>query len=112
MKRSSALTAVAALLACGGNVGDQGPTFSTARVVSQETENGATPMFLATPRGDRVVAWVSAPGGGSDGSLHVSVTPSGATEPVLVSPDIRIDEDILDPQHAVAALLARIAATP
>ena len=38
--------------------------------------------------------------------------PSGATEPVLVSPDIRIDEDILDPQHAVAALLARIAATP
>ncbi|HEX6106859.1 MAG TPA: sialidase family protein [Gemmatimonadales bacterium] len=56
--------------------------FSPARVVSQETENGATPMFLATPRGDRVVAWVSAPGGGADGSLHLSVTPAGAEAPL------------------------------
>jgi hypothetical protein len=56
--------------------------FTPARVVSQETENGATPMFLATPRGDRVVAWVSAPGGGADGSLHLSVTLAGAMEPL------------------------------
>ena len=65
------------LAACGG-LGAESPTrFTPARVVSQETENGATPMFLATPGGGRVVAWVSAPGGGSDGSLHVSVTPAG-----------------------------------
>jgi hypothetical protein len=39
-------------------------------------------MFLATPGGGRVVAWVSAPGGGSDGSLHLSVTPRGASAPL------------------------------
>jgi hypothetical protein len=82
MIRTRALVIAATLVACGGGGADDTPTFSAARVVSQETENGATPMFLATSRGDRVVAWVSAPGGGSDGSLHVSVTPSGATEPL------------------------------
>jgi hypothetical protein len=83
MIRTTALLAGVALVAGCANTGlDRTPAFSAARVVSQETENGATPMFLATSRGDRVVAWVSAPGGGSDGSLHVSVTPSGATEPL------------------------------
>jgi hypothetical protein len=71
---------VAALVAaCGGLGAENSARFTPARVISQETENGATPMFLATPGGSRVVAWVSAPAGGSDGSLHVSVTPAGAT---------------------------------
>jgi hypothetical protein len=71
--------AVALLAACGG-VGAESPgRFTPARVISRETENGATPMFLALPDGGRVVAWVSAPGGGPDGSLHLSVTPAGAT---------------------------------
>lgn len=75
------MPAAAALVAACGGLGAESPSrFTPARVVSQETENGATPMFLATPGGDRVVAWVSAPGGGSDGSLHVSVTPAGAEE--------------------------------
>ncbi len=79
--------AAAALLAtaasgCGANGTDPEPAFTPARVVSQETENGATPMFLTTPAGDRVVAWVSAPGGGPDGSLHLSVTPHGAGAPL------------------------------
>lgn len=52
--------------------------FTPAQVVSQATENGATPMFLATPAGDRVVAWVSAAGGGSDGVANFAVTPAGA----------------------------------
>lgn len=39
-------------------------------------------MFLGTPAGARVVAWVSAQGGGSDGTLNVSVTPAGAEEPL------------------------------
>jgi len=69
----------AALVAACGGLGAESPTrFTPARVISQETENGATPMFLATPGGGRVVAWVSAPGGGSDGSLHLSVTPARA----------------------------------
>jgi hypothetical protein len=69
----------AALVAACGGLGAESPTrFTPARVISQDTENGATPMFAALPGGGRVVAWVSAPGGGSDGSLHVSVTPAGA----------------------------------
>jgi len=80
--RCSYLLALAALAAaCGGGTQDQ-PAFTPARVVSQETENGATPMFLATSGGDRVVAWVSAPGGGADGSLHLSITPAGADAPL------------------------------
>jgi hypothetical protein len=81
MHRSHGLIPVAAALAaaCGGLGAESRPVFSPARVISQETENGATPMFLSTPDGGRVVAWVSAVGGGSDGSLHVSVTPAGAT---------------------------------
>ncbi len=83
MTRATLLFASAAVVvACGGDTPAGTPEFSPARVVSQETENGATPMFLATSQGDRVVAWVSAPGGGSDGSLHISVTPSGAAEPL------------------------------
>ena len=39
-------------------------------------------MFLSTPAGARVIAWVSAPGGGSEGHLNVSVTPPGAAGPL------------------------------
>ena len=80
MMRNYRLVPFAAVLvaACGG-LGAESPTrFTPARVISQDTENGATPMFVALPGGGRVVAWVSAPGGGSDGSLHLSVTPAGA----------------------------------
>lgn len=59
--------------------------FSPAVVASRATENGATPMFASTPAGDRVVAWVSAPGGGEQGVLHVAVTPAGAAEPAVVA---------------------------
>ena len=76
------IVGAALVMGCANTGMDRTPKFSAARVVSQETENGATPMFLATSRGDRVVAWVSAPGGGSDGSLHISVTPSGAGAPL------------------------------
>ncbi len=77
---------VALLLgACGGLGAESADRFTAARVISQETENGATPMFVAMPDGGSVVAWVSAPDGGSDGSLHVSVTPPGASEPLPAS---------------------------
>jgi hypothetical protein len=68
MHRSHCLVPVAAVLvvACGGLGAESRPAFSPARVISQETENGATPMFLSMPDGSRVVAWVSAAGGGSD----------------------------------------------
>jgi len=80
MTRLAVLLGAGALLAgCRG--GEPRLEFTPARVVSQDTENGATPMFLATPRGERVVGWISAPDGGADGSLHLSVTPAGAAGP-------------------------------
>lgn len=84
MRRSYWTMSTASLLlaACGGLGAESPARFTPARVVSQETENGATPMFLAIPGGGRMVAWVSAPGGGADGSLHLSVTPSGTTGPL------------------------------
>jgi hypothetical protein len=72
-------SAVAALLVAACGPADDGGAgrFTPARLVSAETENGATPMFLVTPAGQQVLAWVSAPGGGEDGRLHVVVTPPG-----------------------------------
>jgi hypothetical protein len=110
MTRIHRLTPAAAVLvaACGG-VGAENPTrFTAARVISQETENGATPMFLATPDGGRVVAWVSAPGGGSDGSLHVSVTPAGAQ---VALPTVTV-RDPLGPIEAHGEAPPRLATDP
>ncbi len=66
-----------AVAACTPADGGGAGRFTPARLVSAETENGATPMFLVTPAGQQVLAWVSAPGGGEDGRLHVIVTPPG-----------------------------------
>ena len=94
MKRWNRLTPAVAVLvaaittagvvagACVGLDAESRTRFGAVRVVSQETENGATPMFLGLPGGGRAVAWVSAPDGGSDGSLHLSVTPRGAAAPL------------------------------
>lgn len=73
-----AVTLVGAACA-GGGTPAASAAFTEARVASQETENGATPMFIVAPGGARVLAWVSAPGGGADGRLHLAVTPPGAT---------------------------------
>jgi hypothetical protein len=75
------LLALTATAACGGEP-RQDLVFSPTTVVSRETANGATPMFLVTPAGDRVLAWVAAEGGGDDGRLFVSVTPQGAAAPL------------------------------
>ena len=65
-------TAVTLVAACGAEPKQGAGDFTPARVVSHETENGATPMFLTTPSGTRVVAWVSARGGGPEiGRAHV-----------------------------------------
>jgi hypothetical protein len=74
--------ALALLTGCACRPADSAGEFTPARVVSHETENGATPMFLSMPSGARIVAWVSASGGGSDGKLNVSVTRGGASRPL------------------------------
>ena len=68
--RVAALSGAAALLsfACGGPRLKFGPEQSL-----NTTPGGAAPMFVVSPRGAEAAAWVSAPGGGSDGSLYISV---------------------------------------
>ena len=47
-------------------------TLSEPETVSASTTVGAAPMFALSPSSKRAVAWVSAPGGGTDGRLYVS----------------------------------------
>ena len=47
-------------------------TFDSARVISGATTVGAAPMFAVDGKGQKVVAWISAPNGGQDGRLYVS----------------------------------------
>jgi hypothetical protein len=68
--------------ACGGESAPVGSApFTPIEVASRDTENGATPMFLVTATGARVLAWVTAPGGGTEGRLRVAVTPAAGAAP-------------------------------
>ena len=51
-----------------------GPAVELAEptTVSAPTAVGAAPMFVVGPDGRRTAAWISAPGGGTDGRLYVS----------------------------------------
>ncbi len=53
----------------------RGPAVSLSdpRVVSAPTTVGAAPMFAVAPDGRETIAWVSAPNGGTDGRLYVSL---------------------------------------
>lgn len=76
------LAALSVLFVAGCSEGTDAPLdFGRARIVSAETDNGATPMLFTRRNGDRILAWVSAEAGGSDGELHFSVTRSGRAGP-------------------------------
>lgn len=48
--------------------------------VSAPTAVGAAPMFVVAPDGRRTAAWISAPGGGTDGRLYVSTDGAAPVE--------------------------------
>lgn len=48
--------------------------------LSAPTSVGTAPMFAVSPAGAQAVAWVSAPNGGTDGRLYVSVAAAPPTE--------------------------------
>jgi hypothetical protein len=65
---------VAATLSVACTVRDSDTVaFGEEFAVSAHTEVGAAPMFSVAPDGREVVAWISAPEGGSDGRLYLSV---------------------------------------
>lgn len=82
---SFASTGVAAILVVAVALGrmNRGPVarFTAAETVSRATDVGTAPMFAVSPAGAEAVAWVSAPGGGTDGRLYVSV---GGAAPVEI----------------------------
>ena len=84
--RALATCAVAATFACAPAESDMTDSvaFSEEVAVSAETEVGAAPMFSVAPDGREVVAWVSAPHGGTDGRLYLSVDGGDPVE--LVDP--------------------------
>jgi hypothetical protein len=76
VRRGSATLAMLVSVACRPDA----PEFGPPEVVSAPTNVGAAPMFALSPRGARVLAWVSAPEGGSDGRLYASVDGGLPTE--------------------------------
>lgn len=75
--RSAAL--LGAAMACA--VGDAAPvSFGGQQTLSGSTTVGTTPMFAVSPSGAQALAWVSAPNGGSDGQLYVSIDGAPPTE--------------------------------
>ncbi len=51
--------------------------FASEAPLSAVTEVGAAPVLALAATGERATAWVSAPGGGTEGRLYVSVATSG-----------------------------------
>jgi hypothetical protein len=73
-------------LACAPGEADESHAvaFGDEVQISARTEVGAAPMFSVAPNGSEAVAWVSAPDGGTDGRLYVSV--DGADPVELTDP--------------------------
>lgn len=71
-----ALAAITMIAACGSPATPVGEP----RAASASTAVGTAPMFAISAAGAEAVAWVSAPGGGTDGRLFVSVGDAAPTE--------------------------------
>jgi hypothetical protein len=72
-----ALLGAAGVTACARS---SGVSLGDASAVSAPTSVGAAPMFAISPAGRRAAAWVSAPGGGTDGRLYISVNGGAPAE--------------------------------
>src|SRR5205809_764828 len=79
LKYPAAVLFGAALLGCAAT--NSSPLKLTdAAALSAPTAVGTAPMFAVSATGKQAVAWVSAPNGGSDGRLYVSVAGAAPTE--------------------------------
>ncbi|WP_337171043.1 redoxin domain-containing protein [Gemmatimonas aurantiaca] len=93
LRRLSFTLIPAAMLAAGACSGDRSANdtdakattiaFDSAHTLSAVTQVGAAPILALAPDGRHATAWVSAPGGGTDGRLHVLVARDGDTTQVL-----------------------------
>jgi hypothetical protein len=74
---AATVAAIALLAGCNGHEQIQ---LSEPQTVSAATSVGAAPMFAVSASGKQAMAWISAPEGGSDGRLYVSVGGSAPSE--------------------------------
>jgi hypothetical protein len=58
----------------------QAPEFKPAEELSVAGDVGTAPMFAVSPNGTEAAAWVSAPNGGTDGRLYISVNDAAPVE--------------------------------
>lgn len=75
---SLCLTATIGLAGCARDKGSV--ELADPVALSSPTTVGTAPMFAVSQKGTQAVAWVSAPSGGSDGRLYVSVNSAKAVE--------------------------------
>lgn len=75
----SLVASAAATVGCGAVDGTP-IRLDPPTTLSATTAVGTTPMFAVSATGKQAVAWVSAPNGGSDGRLYVSVNGAPPTE--------------------------------
>lgn len=76
---TTAIVAAVVMLGCSDAAGNS-VQFSDAVRLSAPTDVGTAPMFAVAPDGRQAVAWVSAPDGGTDGRLYVSVSGAAPVE--------------------------------
>src|SRR5258705_4686685 len=94
MKIAFSTLALLALLTVTACTKTSAPRFRDAEELSKG-DMGTAPMFAVSSSGKEAAAWVSAPNGGTDGRLNVSVSGGapvvlrdsrGPIEPLRVSP--------------------------
>jgi hypothetical protein len=79
LRYAAGTIAAVALLGCGATNGSP-VRLAEATALSAPTAVGTAPMFAVSSTGKQAVAWVSAPNGGSDGRLYVSVAGAAPVE--------------------------------
>lgn len=74
---SATLLAAAVAAGCQSRAGLQ---LSDPTTLTTATDVGTAPMFAVSPTGAHAAAWVSAPNGGTDGRLYISINGAPPTE--------------------------------
>ncbi len=80
MKQTIVAIAICAVGAACAATSSSPVKLGDAVTLSSPTAVGTAPMFAVSPSGKQAVAWVSAPDGGTDGRLYVSVAGAPPTE--------------------------------
>jgi BNR repeat protein len=80
MSLTRPITFVLAALTLAACARQHAPRFKPAEELSVAGDVGTAPMFAVSPSGTEAAAWVSAPNGGTDGRLYISVNDGAPVE--------------------------------